>query len=141
MLAGLILGPRNGALAVVLFLFVVALGAPVLSGGRGGLGVFFGPTLGFLLGWVAGALACGFLAGWFQRLMPTQRFSSALVACLLGGIVVIYAFGVPVLAWRTDMTLTQALLAAMVFVPGDVLKSFLAAWVAVRIPRSVMERQ
>jgi len=41
MLAGLILGARNGALAVLLFLFVVALGAPVLSGGRGGLGVFF----------------------------------------------------------------------------------------------------
>ncbi|MEY3633571.1 MAG: hypothetical protein RI937_1769, partial [Pseudomonadota bacterium] len=37
MLAGLFLGARNGFLAIVLFLFVVALGAPVLSGGRGGL--------------------------------------------------------------------------------------------------------
>jgi biotin transport system substrate-specific component len=128
MLAGLILGPRNGALCVVLFLFVVALGAPVLSGGRGGLGVFFGPTLGFLLGWVAGALACGLLFDRMRRLMPSQRFSSALVACLLGGVAVIYVVGAPVLAWRTDMTLQQAFLATLVFLPGDLLKSFLAAW-------------
>jgi biotin transport system substrate-specific component len=140
MLAGLILGPRNGALCVVLFLFVVALGAPVLSGGRGGLGVFFGPTLGFLLGWVAGALACGLLFDRMRRLMPSQRFSSALVACLLGGVAVIYVVGAPVLAWRTDMTLQQAFLATLVFLPGDLLKSFLAAWVATRIPDSVMQR-
>ena len=37
MLAGIFLGPRNGALAVLLFLFVVALGVPLLAGGRGGL--------------------------------------------------------------------------------------------------------
>ncbi|MEW6641407.1 MAG: biotin transporter BioY, partial [Pseudomonadota bacterium] len=42
MLAGIVLGPRHGALAVLLLIFVVALGAPLLAGGRGGLGVFFG---------------------------------------------------------------------------------------------------
>lgn len=140
MLAGLILGPRNGALCVVLFLFVVALGAPVLSGGRGGLGVFFGPTLGFLLGWVAGALACGVLFDRLRRLMPSQRFSAALLACLLGGVAVIYAFGAPILAWRTGMTMQQAFLATLVFLPGDILKSFLAAWVAARIPNALMKR-
>jgi biotin transport system substrate-specific component len=102
--------------------------------------VFFGPTLGFLLGWVAGALACGLLFDRMRRLMPSQRFSSALVACLLGGVAVIYVVGAPVLAWRTDMTLQQAFLATLVFLPGDLLKSFLAAWVATRIPDSVMQR-
>lgn len=42
MLAGIILGPRHGALAVLLFLLVVLVGAPLLSGGRGGLGVLLG---------------------------------------------------------------------------------------------------
>jgi len=91
MLAGLLLGSRQGALAVVLFLFVVALGAPVLSGGRGGLGVFFGPTIGFLLGWIAGAWACGAV---YERLiswLPSRRFLAALMACWVGGILVIYA--------------------------------------------------
>ena len=51
MLAGTILGARRGALAVLLVLFLVALGLPLLAGGRGGLGVFAGPTVGFLIGW------------------------------------------------------------------------------------------
>ena len=59
MLAGLLLGPRLAAMAVLLFLFMVLLGAPFLSGGRGGLGVLFGPTVGFLLGWIPGALIVG----------------------------------------------------------------------------------
>ena len=59
MLAGIILGPRHGALAVLLFLFVVLLGAPLLSGGRGGLGVLFGPSVGFLLGFVPAAFVSG----------------------------------------------------------------------------------
>ena len=50
MLAGVMLGPIRGALAVLLFLFLVALGLPFLSGGRGGLGVFMGPSVGFLIG-------------------------------------------------------------------------------------------
>ncbi|MFN7599597.1 MAG: biotin transporter BioY, partial [Cereibacter sp.] len=46
MLCGTVLGARRGALAVVLFLVLVAAGLPLLSGGRGGLGVFAGPSAG-----------------------------------------------------------------------------------------------
>ena len=47
MLCGTVLGARRGALAVLLFLLLVAVGLPLLSGGRGGLGVFAGPSVGF----------------------------------------------------------------------------------------------
>ena len=50
MLCGTVLGARRGALAVLLFLGLVALGLPLLAGGRGGLGVFASPTVGFLIG-------------------------------------------------------------------------------------------
>ena len=46
-LAGIILGRKMGALSVIVFL-LVATGLPVLSGGRGGIGVFVGPSAGFL---------------------------------------------------------------------------------------------
>lgn len=134
MLAGLLLGARNGALSVLLFLFVVALGAPVLSGGRGGLGVFFGPTVGFLIGWVFGAMAVGLVYQQLAKWLPANRFAAGLIACWLGGIVVIYAFGVPGLAWVAGMESQQALKASLFFLPGDVLKSLLAAWVAARVP-------
>ena len=135
MLAGLLLGAKRGALAVLLFLFVVALGAPVLSGGRGGLGVFLSPTVGFLVGWVFGAFACGWLSDRLHRMLWKSRFWSALVAALLGGVVVIYAFGVPGLALITGMSLKQAFTVTLAFLPGDLLKALISAWVAQRIGR------
>ncbi len=124
MLAGLLLGPRHGALAVLLFLFAVALGAPVLSGGRGGLGVFFGPTVGFLAGWVVGAWVCGWVY---------QRIRSGLLGCWLGGIGVVYVFGILGLVLMSGLSLSQAALATLVFLPGDILKSLLAVWVVGRL--------
>lgn len=125
MLAGLILGPRDGALAVILFLAIVALGMPLLAGGRGGLGVFFGPTGGFLLGWIAGAFTAGVL-------MPRKApgFATACLAAMAGGIVVIYAFGIPWLAMVSGMSLAKAALVSAIFLPGDILKALAAAFVA-----------
>ena len=48
MLAGTVLGARLGGLSLLVFLLLVLAGAPVLSGGRGGLGVIFGPSGGFI---------------------------------------------------------------------------------------------
>ena len=39
MLAGAILGARRGGLSILLFVALVALGLPLLSGGRGGFGI------------------------------------------------------------------------------------------------------
>jgi biotin transport system substrate-specific component len=131
MLAGLLLGARNGALAVALFLFVVALGAPFLSGGRGGVGVFFGPTAGYLVGWVFGAFA----TGWLMGALPLQsRLARALVASLVGGVLVIYAFGIPYLAFAARLDLWKALVAGSVFLPGDVLKAVAAAMLIRSLP-------
>ena len=133
MLAGLLLGPRNAALSVLLLIFVVALGAPVLSGGRGGLGVFVGPTVGFLLGWIFGAWACGAIHRLLLQRLPAQPFFAAFIACVAGGILVIYACGIPGLMLVTGMPFAKAATAALVFVPGDLIKSALAAWVATRL--------
>src|SRR5688500_6271691 len=57
MLAGAVLGPRRGALALLLFLGLVALGLPLLAGGRGGLGVFAGASVGYLVGFPVAAFA------------------------------------------------------------------------------------
>lgn len=126
MLAGLVLGAGPGALSVLLFLFVVALGAPLLAGGRGGLGVFFTPSAGFLIGWVAGAFVCGWL---MDRLRALPALPGALVAATGGGVIAVYAFGVPVLAWKTGLSFLQALAATAVFLPGDLLKVLAAALV------------
>ncbi|TAK50115.1 MAG: biotin transporter BioY [Xanthobacteraceae bacterium] len=133
MLAGVMLGARLGALAVLLFLFVVALGAPLLAGGRGGLGVLFGPTAGYLIGWIAGAYVCGLL---MRALRGLPLFAATLIAAIGGGILVVYAFGVPWLAWKANLSLTQAILGGLVFVPGDLIKAVATAFITVATHRS-----
>jgi biotin transport system substrate-specific component len=140
MLAGLVLGGRKGALAVLLFLFVVALGAPVLSGGRGGLGVFFGPTVGFLVGWVAGALVSGVTYRVLKEWMPGKVFLSALLACLIGGVLTIYAVGIPGLSIVAKMETSAAALATLAFLPGDILKSLVAAWLVTKLSPAVASK-
>ena len=48
---------------------------------------------------------------------------------------VVYAFGVPWLATVTKMGLAKAAMAVAVFIPGDLIKAALAAWVAARVER------
>lgn len=131
MLAGAVLGAKRGTLAVVVVVALCAMGLPVLAGGRGGLGVFAGPTAGFLLGWIPGAA----LAGWFARRSPRSVLMQAL-GCVLGGVVVIYAVGIPVMMWRAQLTLHQALLANAVFIPGDLAKAAVAVVVALAVHRA-----
>jgi biotin transport system substrate-specific component len=141
MLAGVVLGARRGALAVLLFLFVVALGAPLLAGGRGGLGVFFGPGAGFLIGFVPAAFVTGLL---MERLTNLPVLPAAIFASVVGGIAVTYAFGIPVLAWKAGMSLAQAAFGSVGFLPGDVLKAvavgFIAEAASRAAPRTVAGR-
>ncbi|MFP5346884.1 MAG: biotin transporter BioY [Actinomycetes bacterium] len=133
MLAGSILGARRGALAVLVLLALVALGLPLLSGGRGGLAVFAGPSAGYLVGWVFGAAVIGWLV---QRRLPSYRTWWGALANVLGGIVVVYAVGIPVQAAVTGTSgLLSTAVAAAVFLPGDVVKVVLATAVAAAVHR------
>jgi biotin transport system substrate-specific component len=124
MLAGLILGPKLGAMAMALFIGLVLMGLPLLSGGRGGLGVLAGPTVGFFLVWPLAAALTGWVAQQLQRFPVTI---SSGIAAALGGIGVVYAGGILGLHWVAQLSLSQASLAVLVFLPGDALKVVLAA--------------
>ncbi|SES71202.1 biotin transporter BioY [Oceanicella actignis] len=120
MLAGAVLGARLGALSVLLFLALTALGLPLLAGGRGGLGVFMGPSVGFLLGWPLGAYVTGLV---MERLRVGGVFVTATLAAVLGGIVAIYVPGIIGMAAMLDKPLPEAALLALPFIPGDLIKA------------------
>lgn len=129
MLAGVVLGARRGALAVLLVLLLVAIGLPVLSGGRGGLAVFAGPTAGFLAGWVAGAFATGLLS---ERIVRFEQASLVqtigfFISAVLGGVVVVYLFGIAYLATVGGIGVKAAFVGSLAFVPGDIAKAVVAA--------------
>ena len=137
MLAGAVLGPRRGTAAVAVVLVLVAASLPVLSGGRGGIGVITSPTGGFLLGWLPAVLVVGLLARRALRLPTKARAFGLVGACLVGGVVVDYALGVPwwAVVTRQDLLLTAGQAAA--FLPGDLLKAVLAGLAAAAVHRQV----
>ena len=67
LLIALVLGPRMGTASVALYLLVGALGLPVFAGGKGGFAHFFGPTGGYLAGFLLSAWITGVLAGGGHR--------------------------------------------------------------------------
>ena len=130
MLAGSILGAKRGFLAMALFLVLVALGLPLLSGGRGGIGIFAGPTGGFALAWPFAAGLVGWLTEkWWDRL----NMAFAVLANLIGGIGLIYLIGIPWLATVAKLPFDKAAMGALAFVPGDIIKALVAAAIAVTI--------
>lgn len=127
MLAGAILGPRRGALALVVVLALVAIGLPLLAGGRGGLGVFAGPSVGYLVGWPVAAYTVGALTYAFGA---PYRLIWGIVASVVGGVVVLHVLGIIGLVLRADLSVWDATAADLVFVPGDLVKAVVCALVA-----------
>lgn len=137
MLAGCLLGPWRALQAMCVFLVAVAVGLPLLSGGRGGLGVFMAPTAGYLVGWTAAAFVTGGLMALLPKSTPLRAAGSAFVASLVGSIAVLYLFGIAGLVWIAKIPLTQAIWANAAFIPGDLIKCALTALVVHTIARAM----
>lgn len=137
MLAGCLLGARRGFQAVLLFLAAVAIGLPLLSGGRGGLGVFMAPSAGYLLGWPIGALVTGWLMGLLATGTPRRAAASAFIASAIGGLLVIHLTGVVGLVAIAGLGWKQAALGTLVFVPGDLVKCLVTAVVVHTVARGL----
>lgn len=127
MLVGAVLGARRAGVTLLVFVALVAVGLPLLAGGVGGLGVFGTPRVGFLVGFPVAAYVVGWLS---ERGGPTYKLHWGVVANVVGGIVVLYLFGIAGMALVGQMSVEAAVVALWVFVPGDAIKAVLAAVVA-----------
>lgn len=134
MLAGGVLGARLGGLSLLIFLAIVAVGAPVLSGGRGGFGVLIGPSAGYLWSWPIAAFVIGYLT---ERTWTNLTIWKSFFINLLGGILLIYACGIPVVAIMTDIGFGKAAISNLAYIPGDLLKAFVASYIAVQLKRRI----
>jgi len=133
MLCGTVLGARRGVLAVLLFLLLVAMGLPLLSGGRGGLGLFVSATAGFLVGWPIAAFVIGSIV---EKWRSGSLVIVASVASIIGGIVVMYLFGIVGMAMVLEKTLLEASALITVFIPGDIMKAVIAGLLTAAIAKA-----
>lgn len=133
MLAGAILGSWRGAAAVAVFELLVLIGLPLLSGGRGGISVFVGPSVGYLIGWIIGAFVIGLIARAGNQKPSWWRTA---LGCFVGGIVIVYAVGIPFQSLITGLPLPQTALFSAAYLPGDILKVIVATIVTVALWRA-----
>lgn len=137
MLAGVMLGPWRGLQSMLLFLAAVAVGLPLLSGGRGGIAVFMTPSAGYLLGYALAAAITGALMASLPQSTPRRTAFSAFVASVGGGLLCLHAFGVLGLMLLAHMSFAQAFKVTLAFVPGDFIKCILCAIIVHTVARGM----
>lgn len=116
-----VLGMKKGTFSYLIYLLLGLVGLPVFSYFTGGAAKLFGPTGGYLIGFIFMALIAGFFIDkWFDKWY----------LCLCGmilGAAVCNLFGSIWLAFQNHISLGAALLAGVVpFIPGDLAKMVIA---------------
>ena len=118
---GAVLGGRRGALTLLLYLAEGAVGLPVFAGGASGVAYMWGPTGGYLVGFVLAAGVVGWLAerGWDRRPIRTA------LEMVIGNLM-IYALGVVWLAVFLGDLQTALVKGMLIFIVGDLIKIAIA---------------
>jgi len=128
-----LLGLKCGTAAVLVYLLLGAVGLPVFSGFKGGLGALAGVTGGYLVGFIFTALTMGLITKRFGTRIPVLILSMVL------GLVLCYAFGsVWFLALYTRSTGPIGIggvlgMCVLPFLPVDAIKILLAAFLVGRL--------
>ncbi len=136
LLAGLVLGPWRGFLAVLLYLAVGLAGLPVFAGATGGLAVFAKPSIGFLLSFPLAAAVAGAVAAFFLRRGARWQYLWLTLAGLIASFVVIYPLGILGMVVVGRLDLLTAVGYNLAFIPGDIAKAFAAAAIAIAVHKA-----
>lgn len=136
-LTGLVLGPVRGFAAAGLYCVVGLVGLPIFANFSGGPGVLAGPSGGYVVSFPFVALAAGALAVVaVRKATRTLRIVLLILAGLVGGVVVGHAFGIAGMMVNLHLSPGAALAADAVFIPADVVKVVIAAFIAASVHRA-----
>ncbi|MGM0898199.1 MAG: biotin transporter BioY [Bacillota bacterium] len=127
-LAATILGARWGTISILVYLGIGAVGIPVFAQMSGGLGSLFGPTGGYLFGFIPTAFVIGY---YLEKTGFTVM--NAVIANIIGMFVAL-TFGTVWLKIFAELTWAGAFAGGFVpFVLVGVIKAVLAAWIGISV--------
>lgn len=134
-LTATILGSRYGALSMIVYMAVGAIGAPVFSGASGGLSVLVGKSGGYIFGFIVSAFIIGYLieklAYKFSK--KTYTYSIAFIANLLGSVVIL-TLGMIQLKFVLDLSWNAALAGGVYpFIAGGIIKALLSTFIGITV--------
>lgn len=123
-----ILGMKLGTLSVTIYILLGLVGLPVFTHFTGGAGKLFGPTGGYIIGYIFMALICGFFIDRWDN-----KFLVSFLGMLLGT-AACYLFGTVWLAVSMSMTFPQALATGVLpYIPFDLVKLLLALSLGIQV--------
>lgn len=143
LLAGAVLGPKLGAIAMGVYVLLGLIGLPVFATAPfGGFAYVLKPSFGYLIGYIAAA----YLTGWVAH--RSQASLARYIVASLIGLIVIYLFGIPYLyailnyVLGKDTTFIAALQIGFIpFILPDIIKAVVASALAYsvvkRLPRPI----
>ena len=127
-LAATILGSRNGTMAVLLYLLIGSAGVPVFAEFSAGIAKLFGPTGGFLVGFIPAA----FMIGYYME-KRGFNFINAIIANIIGMLITL-AFGTIWLKISADLSWSAAFAGGFApFIIVGIIKGALASWVGILV--------
>ena len=133
-----VLGGKKGTIAVLVYLVLGIIGAPVFAGFKGGIGTLFGSTGGYIAGFLLAALTM-----WAFEKIPCKKRWIILILSMIAGLCVCYAFGT---AWfikvysaeKSPIGLKTALMWCVVpYIIPDLVKISLAFVLSGRISKLI----
>ena len=136
MLAGTVLGPLRGFLAVMLYLAVGFAGLPIFADQTGGPSTLSKPSIGYLLAFPIAAMIVGFLVKYVAARNGAPRALAIFACSILTSFLVIHPAGIAGLMWRLDISFSAALDIDKIYWLGDLVKTALVAMVAAEVHRA-----
>ena len=128
-LSAILLGGQLGAVSQFIYVMMGVVGIPVFAGGKAGLGILFGPTGGYLLGFIIAA----FVIGMINQMKKSAGIYWNIFSMLMG-MLIIYFWGSLQLSLVAKMNFHKAVaIGVLPFIPGDVIKILLAAIISSRL--------
>ena len=132
-----LLGGRNGTFSIAVYILLGAVGLPVFTGFKGGIGALTGPTGGYILGFLLMALLYWIGTKFLGSKLPIS------IAMMTAGLLVCYLFGTIWFVFgysngENNMTFYKALkLCVIPFIPFDLIKLVLATVISDRVKKQI----
>ena len=142
-LAGVVLGSRLGAIAMMVYAFVGLAGVPVFAKFGAGFGQLISPTFGFIVSFIFTAFATGYIV---EKMKKT---AGVFVLAALVGMAINYVFGTNWMyaaykVWASapdGFTYKMAWLWMVVPLPKDIILAILAGLMGHRLERTLSRSQ
>ncbi|WP_404453650.1 biotin transporter BioY [Virgibacillus necropolis] len=133
-LTATIIGSRIGAMAMICYAAIGAVGVPVFAGFSGGAHVLIGPTGGYIIGFIVAAFVTGLI-------VEKSNFSitMAMLANIIG-MIIILVFGMVQLKYVLDLSWSAALASGVYpFIIVGLIKAFLASWIGITVRKRLVQ--